>query len=84
MEGRAESAGESLFIALPNTFLKFAYLNNYYENFYNLLKALEENNKKDISHYANRTVNKGHTSGSDMLTGFILTLKGVINDKRFC
>ncbi len=60
---------------ISNTFLKFAYLNRYYENFYNLLKALEENNKTDISYYTYRIVGSGHTSGSDMLTGFILTMR---------
>lgn len=68
---------------ISNTFLKFAYSNKYYENFYNLLKALNQNNKNVISHYANKIIGSGHTSGSDMLTGFILTIKGVLNDKRF-
>lgn len=68
---------------ISNTFLKFAYSNKYYENFYNLLKALNQNNKNEISYYANKIIGSGHTSGSDMLTGFILTIKGVLNDKRF-
>ncbi len=73
-----ESIGNNL---ISNTFLKFAYLNHYYENFYELLKTLKENN--EISHYAEKIINSGHTSGSDMLTGFILTIKGVLNDKKF-
>ncbi|MEA2097007.1 MAG: DUF2877 domain-containing protein [Candidatus Cloacimonadota bacterium] len=67
---------------ISNTFLKFAYSNKYYENFYKLLKALKYN-KNDISHHANKIIGSGHTSGSDMLTGFILTIKGVLNDKRY-
>ncbi|MDA3813335.1 MAG: DUF2877 domain-containing protein [Candidatus Cloacimonetes bacterium] len=65
---------------ISNTFLKFACSNNYYENFYGLLKALKQNNKNVISHFTNKIIDSGHTSGSDMLTGFILTLKGVLND----
>ena len=68
---------------ISNTFLKFAYSNKYYENFYNLLKAIKQNNKNEISYYANKIIGSGHTSGSDMLTGFTLTIKGVLNDKRF-
>ena len=67
---------------ISNTFLKFSYSNKYYENFYELLKALKYNNNK-ISHHANKIISSGHTSGSDMLTGFILTIKGVLNDKRY-
>lgn len=67
---------------ISNTFLKFAYSNNYYENFYELLKALKQNN--DISHYVNKVISSGHTSGSDMLTGFILTIIGVLNDQKSC
>ena len=67
---------------ISNTFLKFSYSNKYYENFYKLLKALKYN-KNEISHHANKIISSGHTSGSDMLTGFILTIKGVLNDKRF-
>jgi len=69
---------------ISNTFLKFAYSNKYYENFYQLLKALKLNEIKAISHYANKIIGSGHTSGSDMLTGFILTIKGVLNDKKYC
>ena len=67
---------------ISNTFLKFSYSNKYYENFYELLKALKYN-KNEISHHANKIISSGHTSGSDMLTGFILTIKGVLNDKRY-
>ncbi len=73
----SNSIGNNL---ISNTFLKFAYSNNYYENFYELLKALKQNN--DISHYVNKVISSGHTSGSDMLTGFILTIKGVLNDQK--
>ena len=68
---------------ISNTFLKFAYSNKYYENFHGLLKASKQNDKNLISHYANKIIGSGHTSGSDMLTGFILTIKGVLNDKKF-
>ena len=73
----SNSIGNNL---ISNTFLKFAYSNNYYENFYELLKALKQNN--DISHYVNKVISSGQTSGSDMLTGFILTIKGVLNDQK--
>ena len=68
---------------ISNTFLKFAYSNKYYENFYELLKALKHNIRQEISNYTNKIVGSGHTSGSDMLTGFIVTIKGVLNDKKF-
>ncbi len=68
---------------ISNAFLKYAHSNNYYENFQGLLKALKQNKKNLISHYANKIIGSGHTSGSDMLTGFILTIKGVLNDKKF-
>ena len=68
---------------ISNTFLKFAYLNKFYENFYQLLEALKQNNTKAISFYTNKIIGSGHTSGSDMLTGFIVTIKGVLNDKKF-
>ncbi|MCK5051633.1 MAG: DUF2877 domain-containing protein [Candidatus Cloacimonetes bacterium] len=75
-----KSIGNNL---ISNAFLKFAYSNKYYENFHGLLKALKQNNKNVISHYANKITGSGHTSGSDMLTGFILTIKGVLSDKKF-
>ena len=65
---------------ISNTFLNYAYSNQYYENFYNLMKALKQNKKSEISHNIKKVINSGHTSGSDMLTGFVLTLKGVIDD----
>ena len=68
---------------ISNTFLKFAYSNQYYENFYKLLKALKLNCNDSMIKYAKKIINSGHTSGSDMLTGFILTMKGVLNDKKF-
>ena len=68
---------------ISNTFLKYAYSNQYYENFYGLLKALKHNKKNNISHYVSKIIGSGHTSGSDMLTGFILTLKGVLNDQKY-
>ncbi|MDP8267802.1 MAG: DUF2877 domain-containing protein [Candidatus Tenebribacter davisii] len=68
---------------ISNTFLKFAYSNQYYENFYKLLKALKLNCNDSMIKYAEKIINSGHTSGSDMLTGFILTMKGVLNDKKF-
>ena len=68
---------------ISNAFLKYAYSNKYYENFHGLLKVLKQNNKNLISHYTNKIIGSGHTSGSDMLTGFILTIKGVLNDKKF-
>ena len=68
---------------ISNTFLKYAYSNKYYENFYQLLKTLKQNEIKTISHYANKIIGSGHTSGSDMLTGFIVTIKGVLDDKKF-
>ncbi len=68
---------------ISNAFLKYAYSNKYYENFHGLLKVLKQNNNNLISHYANKIIGSGHTSGSDMLTGFILTIKGVLNDKKF-
>ena len=67
---------------ISNAFLKFAYSNKYYENFHGLLKALKQNNKNVISHYANKIIGSGHTSGSDILAGFILTIKGVLSDKK--
>lgn len=76
----SNSIGNNL---ISNTFLKYAYLNQYYEDFYELFKALKQNNKNIISHCANKVINSGHTSGSDMLTGFILTIKGVLSDKEF-
>jgi hypothetical protein len=75
----SNSVGNNL---ISNTFLKYAYLNLYYENFYELLKALKQNNTKNISYYAEKVINSGHTSGSDMITGFILTIKGVLNDQK--
>lgn len=68
---------------ISNTFLKYAYLNHYYENFYELLKALKQNRKNEILYYLNKVISSGHTSGSDMLTGFILTLRGILNDKKY-
>ncbi len=72
----SNSIGKNL---ISNTFLKFAFLNKYYENFYNLLKALQINEKDKILEYAQEVNNAGHTSGSDMLTGFLLT---IINSKE--
>jgi hypothetical protein len=69
--------------SISNTFLKFAYSNKYYENFHQLLLALKQNKLETITHYANKIIGSGHTSGSDMLTGFIVTIKGVLNDKKF-
>lgn len=68
---------------ISNTFLKFAYLNKFYNNFHKLLIALTQNNENEISFQADKIIGSGHTSGSDMLTGFILTIKGGINDKKF-
>ena len=68
---------------ISNTFLKYAYSNKYYENFYQLLITLKHNELETITHYANKLIGSGHTSGSDMLTGFILTIRGVLNDKKF-
>ncbi len=65
-------------------FLKYAYLNQYYENFYGLLKSLKQKNNNKIIYYADKTINSGHTSGSDIITGFILTIKGVLNDQKYC
>lgn len=67
---------------ISNNFLKFAFQNQYYENFYGLLKAMKQNNNQKLSYYIKKVINSGHTSGSDMITGFILTLKGGINDKK--
>lgn len=69
---------------ISNTFLKFAYLNQFYNNFQNLLSALKENDLKSIRYYTDKIVNSGHTSGSDMLTGFIFIIKGVLNDQKHC
>ncbi|MCF7858319.1 MAG: DUF2877 domain-containing protein [Candidatus Cloacimonetes bacterium] len=68
---------------ISNNFLKYAHSNRFYENFFNLLKAMKENNITSISSYTKQVTNSGHTSGSDMLTGFIFTLKGVLNEKKF-
>ena len=68
---------------IANTFLKFAYSNKYYENFHQLLIALKHNINSNISNYTNKIIGSGHTSGSDMLTGFILTMRGVLNDKKY-
>ncbi|MDP8201613.1 MAG: DUF2877 domain-containing protein [Candidatus Tenebribacter burtonii] len=75
------STGNNL---ISNTFLRYAFLNKYYENFHELLKALKDNDKLKISIYIKKIINTGHTSGSDMLSGFILTIKGVLNDKKYC
>ncbi|MDA3871591.1 MAG: DUF2877 domain-containing protein [Candidatus Marinimicrobia bacterium] len=75
----SNSIGNNL---ISNAFLKYAYLNQFYENFYKLLKALKQNKQNTISHCAKKVINSGHTSGADMLTGFILTLKGGLNDKK--
>ena len=61
---------------ISNTFLKYAYSNRYYQNFYELLKALKQNKKNELLYYITKVIDSGHTSGSDMLTGFILTLLG--------
>jgi hypothetical protein len=69
--------------SISNTFLRYAYSNKYYEHFHQLLIALKQNKLEAITHYANKITGSGHTSGSDMLTGFIVTIKGVLNDKKF-
>ena len=76
---KKNSIGENL---ISNTFLKFAFLNQYYEAFYNLLFAIKKGNEYTL--HIKRLVQSGHTSGSDFLTGFIFIMKGVLYDKKFC
>jgi len=66
---------------ISNTFLKFASLNEYYEKFYNLLKALKSGSDEEIINNAIKVTQAGHSSGSDMLTGFLLTVQGVLREK---
>lgn len=66
---------------ISNTFLKFATLNQYYEKLYNLLKALNSGSDEEIINKAIKVTQAGHSSGSDMLTGFLLTLKRVLYEK---
>ena len=77
----SNSIGNNL---ISNTFLEYAYSNKFYENFHQLLISLRHNNIRLISQFANNIIGSGHTSGSDMLTGFIVTIKGVLNDKKHC
>jgi len=77
----SNSIGNNL---ISNTFLEYAYSNKFYENFHQLLIFLRHNNIRLISQFANNIIGSGHTSGSDMLTGFIVTIKGVLNDKKHC
>ena len=67
---------------ISNTFLKFAYKDHYYEDFRNFIIAINSNNKAMINIYLKKILEAGHTSGSDMLTGFIFTIKGVLYDKK--
>lgn len=69
---------------ISNTFLRFAYLNQFYDNFHNLLSALRENDSKSRQYFTDKIINSGHTSGSDLLTGFIFIIKGVLNDQKHC
>jgi len=59
---------------ISNTFILQAYKNNYYENLHNLLIALENEKIAEIIYYRDKIIASGHSSGSDMLTGFIFCL----------
>ena len=56
---------------ISNTFLKSAYQGLCYESFYNLLLALKKNNKQQVLFHLEEVLDSGHSSGSDMLTGFL-------------
>jgi len=66
---------------ISNTFLKFAYLNKQYEKFFNLLKAMKYDNDEEIINCAKRVLKAGHSSGSDMLTGFLFTLQKGLSER---
>lgn len=72
------SLGKNL---ISNTFLKYSYLNEYYEKFYNLLKAIKNGSESDMLSCTIKVIQSGHSSGSDMLTGFLLTLRGVLSER---
>ncbi|MCD4817322.1 MAG: DUF2877 domain-containing protein [Candidatus Cloacimonetes bacterium] len=73
------SLGKNL---ISNTFLKFAYKDHYYEDFRNFIIAMNSDDKVMMNVYLKKILGAGHTSGSDMLTGFIYTMKGVLYDKK--
>ena len=75
----ANSQGNNL---ISNTFLYYAYKNKYYQNFHEFLSAISDNNENGIIDAAQKITESGHSSGSDMLTGFIFTLKEVLNDQK--
>lgn len=69
---------------ISNTFIMQAYKNNYYKNFQNLLIALDDGEDEKIIYYRDEVLASGHSSGSDMLAGFIFCLnsfyQGGLND----
>ncbi|MFO7896447.1 MAG: DUF2877 domain-containing protein [Candidatus Cloacimonadales bacterium] len=67
---------------ISNTFLYFAYQNKYYRNFYRFLEALASGNPAQMQQRAKQILTTGHSSGSDTLTGFIFTMKEVMNDQE--
>jgi hypothetical protein len=56
-------------------YLTLAYQGSYFADLKRLLTALISENKREKEYYLELYLNKGETSGSDLMTGLILTLK---------
>ena len=68
---------------ISNNFLKYAYLGAFYEDFKNLLRAMALNNREQMKIYGKKVLAMGHSSGADLLTGFFITIKGVMDANRY-
>lgn len=62
---------------ISKTFLYYSYIGKYYEKFKNLFITLTKN--KDIDVAIMDYLNIGETSGADILTGFIITMRKLFN-----
>ncbi len=65
---------------ISNTFLYYSYKNMYFSDFKNFLNNL---GKYECEYYLQKLLSHGHTSGSDLLAGFILTIKNNIDRLEF-
>jgi len=65
---------------ISNAFLYYSYKNMYFSDFKNFLNNL---GKYECGYYLQKLLSHGHTSGSDLLAGFILTIKNNIDRLEF-
>ncbi len=65
---------------ISNSFLYFAYINSYFSDFKDFLEHIL---KPDCPFFLKKVLAHGHTSGADMLSGFILTIKSNFDKIKF-